>query len=101
MSVNSVSYLQLYKFDMSAVSKPDEIVKDFQLAEYESDSGMQFNVIFSQPFGSDLGKSYETEEAFLNDQYFLVQKYVESTGHSSFGIFRMAEPNDPIYIEET
>ena len=82
MSVESLSFLQLYRINLDerkqngmviidpvrgGKNSPDRI-KHFQMMEYydnEGNENVQYNVTFSQPFGMKL--SYTDEENFLEN----------------------------------
>ena len=71
-STFSNSYLQLFKYDLAKFE--ESVMEGYQLVEYNNDD-RTFNTIFSKNFdiSDDLHKgNYETDEDFLNHQFFLV-----------------------------
>ena len=108
LSADSHSQLQLYVLDMDTMGDNDREFVDpktgdgYQLVEYapamDDPEDMQFNVTFSTEFGTS-GKKYKSESEFLDSQYFVVQKYIEEKGNSSFALYRMDKMEDPIHVE--
>ena len=75
------------------------------LLELKDKASIQFNVQFSQRFGSDSCENYESEDDFLSQQFLSFQQYVRSKEYHPFQIFSMKamlnlESSDQDFREE-
>ena len=100
MASDSHSFLELNRISLvDKDSKRPEVVANFDLYEYiDGDIPVNFNILFATEFGEKQEEFY-TEDTFLHNQFFLVQKYIEDKGISNYGIFSMSALDQPIYVE--
>jgi hypothetical protein len=74
-SKESISRLILFSFDLE-IGK-EQMVPNLYFIEFKkkgSEFETEFNITFSKAFGKN-HKNYDSEEDFLKQQFFLVQKY--------------------------